>query len=234
MLSSLTLVLPAHNESDNLRWLIPYAAAILPRLAQRCDVVLVDDGSSDGGAELACRLAREAGLQLTVVRHARKSGYGISVGDGLRAARGDFVAFTDADGQFDLADLSHLVPLLAGADLVAGWRARREDAWMRSVVSGIFNALVVLLYGLRVRDVDCAFKLMRREVLDSISLTARSALLNTELFYRARAHGWRIAQTPVPHHPRVAGVRSGARPRAIARAVTELLRLRLRLWRSGA
>jgi glycosyltransferase involved in cell wall biosynthesis len=231
-LSSLTLVLPVHNEAENLVWLLPHAAAVLAGLARHPDLVIVDDGSTDGSGELATTLARELGMPLRVVRHEQKSGYGKTVGDGLRAARGDFVAFTDADGQFEIADLARLVPLLDRADLAAGWREERRDAWARELVSWVFNTLVAVLYRLPYRDVDCALKLMRREVLDSLTLEARSALINAELYYKARYAGWRIAQVPVPHHPRVAGRRSGARPRAIARAIKELLVFRVRIRRS--
>ncbi len=230
-LSSLTLVMPAHNEAESLRRLLPHAAEVLPGIARRVEVVLVDDGSSDGGGELAERLGGELGLEVRVIRHPRKSGYGISVADGLRAARMEYTAFTDADGQFDVADLALLVPdLLGGAALVAGWRRRRQDAAVRSVVSGVFNVALRLLYGLRVRDVDCALKLMRTDFLRSIDLELHSALVNAELFCKARRDGWRIAQVPVPHHPRELGRRSGARPRAVLRAIRELVRYRQR-WR---
>ena len=231
-LSSLTLVLPVHDEAENLTWLLPHAAGVLPQLASRFDLVIVDDGSTDGSGRLAQTLAGELGLALQVVRHEQKSGYGITVGDGLRAARGDFVAFTDADGQFEIADLALLIPLLARADLAAGWREKRRDARAREVVSWVFNTLVAVLYRLPYRDVDCALKLMRREVLESLTLEARSALINAELYYKARYAGWRIAQVAVPHHPRVAGRRSGARPRAVDRAIKELLLFRLRIGRS--
>ena len=231
-LSSLTLVLPAHNERENLSWLLPHIAEVLPGLARSWDLVLVDDGSTDQSGDLARDLARQLGFQITLLRHDTKSGYGITVGDGLRAATGDYVAFTDADGQFEVADLALLVPLLAGADLAAGWREHRRDAPAREVVSWVFNTLVAVLYRLPYKDVDCALKLMRRELLDSVSLEARSALINAELYYKARYAGWRIAQVGVPHHPRVAGRRSGARPRAIARAIKELLLFRLRIRRS--
>jgi glycosyltransferase involved in cell wall biosynthesis len=231
-LGSLTLVLPVHNEVENLRWLLPHIAATLPTIARQFSVVVVDDGSSDGSGQEAQALSATLGLELTVLRHATKRGYGATVGDGLRAANFDFVAFTDADGQFDVADLNLLVPFLDGADLVGGWREHRSDAWPRKLVSGVFNALVMILYQLPYRDVDCALKLMRREVLGSFDLDARSALINTELYYKARRAGWRIAQCAVPHHPRTAGRRSGARPRAIARAIKELVVLRWRVARS--
>ena len=232
LLSSLTLVLPVHDEAENLTWLLPHAAEVLPTLAEHFDLVIVDDGSTDGSGRLASEIADRLGMELRVVRHEQKSGYGKTVGDGLRVAGGDYVAFTDADGQFEIGDLALLVALLDRADLAAGWRQERQDARAREVVSWVFNTLVAILYRLPYRDVDCALKVMRREVLASLTLEARSALINAELYYKARHGGWRIVQVPVPHHPRVAGRRSGARPRALARAIKELLLFRLRIRRS--
>lgn len=229
-LPELSLVLPAHNEAENIRWLLPHLATTLPTLAERFEVVLVDDGSTDGGADVAAAAAAAHGLELRVIRHAQKSGYGVTVADGLRAARHDYVAFTDADGQFEVADLGRLIPLLQTADLVGGYRLAREDAAFRSVIAVVFELCLRLLYGLNVRDVDCAMKVMRREVLESFEIENRSAVMNAELYIKAGARGWRIRQVGVPHHARVAGVRSGARPRAIVRAIKELLLFRIRLW----
>src|SRR5487761_736334 len=128
LLSSLTLVLPVHNEAENLSWLLPHAAEVLPTLAEHFELIVVDDGSTDGGDQLASEIADRLGMELTLIRHGQKSGYGKTVGDGLRMARGDFVAFTDADGQFEIGDLALLVPLLDRADLAAGWRRERQDA----------------------------------------------------------------------------------------------------------
>jgi glycosyltransferase involved in cell wall biosynthesis len=232
-LPGLSLVLPCHNEVDNLRWLLPHIAEVMPALADRWEVVLVDDGSSDGSGDVARAIAAERGFSLQVIRHAQKSGYGVTVADGLRATRLEYSAFTDADGQFEVADFALLIPLLANADLVGGWREERSDAALRSVVSGVFNTLLRVLYGLRVRDVDCAMKVMRTDFLRSIHIESRSALLNAELYIKAQRSGRRVAQVGVPHHPRQMGVRSGARPRAIARAIKELVLFRIRLARRG-
>jgi glycosyltransferase involved in cell wall biosynthesis len=147
-----------------------------------------------------------------------------------------YVAFMDGDGQFDPADLIALAALMPGADLVAGWRRRRADPGYRRIIAGVFNLLVRALYGVRVRDVDCGLKLMRREVLDAAApLLARSALLNTELYFKCQRSGLQITQIAVNHYPRVAGVRSGARLIPILRAIRDLVWLRLRLarhWRA--
>ncbi len=233
--ATLSLVIPAHNEALNMEPVLGAVRRVLPQLAAGWEVVLVDDGSTDGTAATARRVMGDEAAHLTVVTHAHKSGYGISVADGLRAARGDWVGFMDGDGQFDVTDLAKLVALLPQADLVAGWRLRRADPWHRSVVSGTFNVFVKALYGIRYRDVDCGMKLMRREVLEAAApLLARAALLNTELYFKAERSGFRIAQTAIPHHPRLAGRRSGGRLVPILRAVRELVRLRLaiaRTWR---
>jgi hypothetical protein len=144
----------------------------------------------------------------------------------------------DGDGQFDPADLNILADLMPTADLAAGWRRRRADPSYRLVIAGVFNVLVRTLYGVRVRDIDCGLKLMRREVLDAAApLLARSALLNTELYFKSQRSGLRIQQVAVAHYPRVAGVRSGARLIPILRAIRDLVWLRLRLarhWRPSS
>src|ERR1700680_599714 len=112
--------MPAHNESENLHWLLPHVNEVLPKIAKRCDVIIVDDGSTDGTGEVAKSIAGQLGIDLKVVRHEHKSGYGAAVGDGLRAADLDFTAFTDSDGQLDVADLALLGPLVEGDGLGGG------------------------------------------------------------------------------------------------------------------
>jgi len=227
-LSSLSLVLPAHNERENLDWLLPRINESLPTIAERFDVILVDDGSTDGTGELAKQIASRLGMVLHVVRHEGKFGYGAAVGDGLRAADMDYVAFTDADGQLDPADLALLVPLLKDADLVAGWRTSREDPAFRSVISGVFNRLVLFTFRIPVRDVNCALKVVRTATLRKFTLHSRSALINAELYWKVREHGGRFVQVGVPHHPRRKGERKGGRIVPILRATKELVQVRVR------
>jgi glycosyltransferase involved in cell wall biosynthesis len=228
----LSLVIPAHNEAANLPRVVGLALPVLVSLAAGFEVVLVDDGSTDDTVAVARSAMDGYADRLRIVSHSHKSGYGITVADGLRAARGDWIAFMDGDGQFDPRDLRILAERASAADMVTGWRIHRADPWHRSVVSRTFNVLVGLLYGVHFRDVDCGFKLMRRRVLDAASpLLARSALLNTELYFKCQRSGLRVVQVGLNHHPRLAGVRSGGRLRPILRAVVELVRLRVELAR---
>jgi glycosyltransferase involved in cell wall biosynthesis len=220
--------MPAHNESENLRWLLPHINEVLPRIARRFNVVVVDDGSTDGTSEVSRSLARDLGMEMRVVRHERKLGYGAAVGDGLRVADLEYTAFTDSDGQLDPADLQLLVPHLKDAELVAGWRLSREDPAFRSVISGVFNRLVLMTFRIPVKDVNCALKIVRTDMLRRFTLHSRSALINAELYWKVRTHGGRFVQVGVPHHPRRMGRRSGGRLIPILRATKELVQIRLR------
>lgn len=221
--------MPAHNESENLRWLLPHVNDVIPTLFERYNVIIVDDGSTDGTGDVARSIAKQLGMELKVVRHEHKSGYGAAVGDGLRAADLDYTGFTDSDGQLDVADFAKLVPLLKdGADLAAGWRMTREDPAFRSVISGTFNVLVLWTLQIKVRDVNCALKIIRTSTLKRMNLQSRSALLNAEMYWKVGRLGGRYAQVGVPHHPRTMGRRSGGRLIPILRAMKELIQIRFR------
>ncbi len=220
--------MPAHNESENLRWLLPHVNEVLPKLADRFNVVIVDDGSNDDTGNVARSVAKDLGMELKVVRHEHMSGYGAAVGDGLRAADLDYVAFTDADGQLDVADLAKLVPMLKDADMVAGWRMTREDPAFRSIISGVFNQLVLWTLRIDARDVNCALKIIKGSALRRMNLYSRSALINAEMYWKVGRLGGRYVQVGVPHHPRTMGRRSGGRLIPILRASKELIQIRFR------
>jgi len=227
----LSLVMPAHNEAPNMPELMAMVARVLPQLAERFEVVLVDDGSLDGTADAArSSLPEEYRDALRVITHAEKSGYGISVGDGLRAAAGDWIAFSDSDLQFDFTDFLGLATHLNEADLVTGYRQKRADHWKRSVTSGVYNILVTIMYRIRFRDIDCAMKIMSRSYLDAISpIVSRSATINVEMYLKAKQQGLRVKQFPVGHYHRTAGERSGGKIKPIIRAMKELSALQVKI-----
>jgi glycosyltransferase involved in cell wall biosynthesis len=224
-LSGLTVVLPCFNEAANVAQAIQEARWAAVWSADRHQIVVVDDGSTDGTAGIAREVAR-AIPYVTVVQHDHNRGYGAALVTGLRAARMPWVLLTDADLQFDLGQLEHFIPLTTNADVVLGWRIARKDPLHRRVNAAAWNWLVRRTFDLRVRDVDCAFKLVRREVAEDIQLASSGAMISTELLIRAQRNGARIRELGVEHRARLAGEQSGAAPRVVLRALRELRRLR--------
>lgn len=218
----LSLVLPAHNEVLNLEAVVRRALEVLPELTEDFEVIVVDDGSRDGTAELADRLAAES-TKVRVVHHPVNRGYGAALTSGFQAATGDYIMFMDADQQFDPADLAHLAPFMPQADVVAGYRIKRRDPWIRLLYARIFNLCMRLLFGLNVRDIDCAFKVYRADLLKAIEITTAGALINTELLVKAQRAGASIVEVGVRHFPRPTGESSGGSLRVILRAMRETI-----------
>lgn len=218
---SLTFVLPAFNEVENIGRSIERCVEVGAQLGIAFEVIAVDDGSSDG----TCRVvetwvARDP--RVKAIHHPHNCGYGAALRSGLLAARMDRVFFTDADLQFDLAEVSRLLEHASRCGVVAGYRAPRRDPAMRRAMGWGWSRLVGALFGLPVRDVDCAFKVFDRRIFEQIELQSIGALVNTELLVRARALGFTVCEVPVSHFPRAHGVQSGASPRVVFRALREL------------
>jgi dolichol-phosphate mannosyltransferase len=234
-LVDVSLTIPAHNEAENIGRVIQDCMAVLGEGGRTYEIVLVDDASQDDTVEAARAAMGDAATNLTVVTHRGQRGYAITVCDGLRSSRGRVLAFMDGDGQFDPNDLGRLIAGLNTADFVAGIRKRRADPWYRSFVSGVYNRVVRLSFGIREKDFDCGLKVFTRAVWTGVSpIRARSAVFNPEMFFKAHRLGFRVVQVPVEHLPRLAGVRSGGRLIPVARAMRDVIRLRIWLalhWR---
>jgi glycosyltransferase involved in cell wall biosynthesis len=229
---SLSLVLPAYNEEANIAVVVQNALAALPRFTDDFEIIVVDDGSRDRTAAIVTDLANDD-VRVRLHRHGRNRGYGAALATGFRATRGDFVMFMDADRQFDIRDLRLLTPFAAEYDIVAGFRMERNDPLHRRLFAEVFNVSVRVLFGVHLRDIDCAFKLFRGDLLRGMELTAPGALINTEIQAKARRQGARLEQVGVHHYPRVAGEATGGSPRVILRAMRETLALwwRMRWYR---
>jgi glycosyltransferase involved in cell wall biosynthesis len=220
----LSLVFPVFDEEDNIAAVLDQALALAPRLAASFEIVVVDDGSRDRSVQIVeAWRAREPRVRL--LRHAANRGYGAALRAGLRGARGELVFFSDADLQFDLDALGELLAHARDFDIVAGYRMPRRDPWGRRLLARGWGALVNAIFDLQVRDIDCAFKVFRRHVLESIPIASVGACVNTEILVRARQAGFRIHQIPVGHERRRCGRQSGARPSVILRALFELVLL---------
>jgi len=217
--------LPCHNEQGNVEGVVRAAVRALEALQVPFEVIVVDDGSTDRTPHVAEALAAED-PRVRVVRHDRNRGYGAALRTGFFSARYPWVLLVDGDGQFDPGDVVRLLPHAASADLVVGYRLRRRDPPHRRLFAWLWNTLVRMWFGVRVRDVDCGFKLLRTKVVQELPLRATGAFLSTELLCRAARCGARIVEAGVPHYPRPWGRQSGARPDVVLRAFLELWRLR--------
>jgi len=231
-LQGLSFFFPALNEEDNVAPIVNEALTVLPRFADDVEITVVDDGSNDRTGEIADELASKD-PRIRVIHHGARRGYGGAVRSGLVAATKPWVFFTDGDRQFALEDLGRLIEAADGADAVVGYRIKRADPARRLFVAWVYNRLIRLLFGGGWRDVDCAFKLFRREVFVRVPLErvrSNGAFFSPELLITLRRAGVRVRQVGVRHFPRTAHEPKGASPRVIVRAIRDLLRLRARLW----
>lgn len=219
---SLTVFFPMHNEEENAERSVQRALEVLPKLVRDFEVICVNDGSQDRTGEICDALA--IGIdQVRVVHHEVNKGYGAAVKSGFAAAQHDLVFFTDGDLQFDLAELELFLERLDEADVIVGYRKKRQDPPHRLLNGWLWNKLMWLVLGLKFRDVDCAFKLIRREYLDKIGpLETDGAMLSAELLVKLKRSGARMLEMGVSHYPRPSGESSGANPSVIFKAFLEL------------
>ncbi len=225
----LSVFFPCYNEEANVERTTRAAVKACERLVEHrmladYEVIIVNDGSKDRTAELADRLAAEH-AKVRAVHNNPNRGYGGALQRGYREARMDYVFYTDGDGQFDFEEIEKLLPLLAEWDIVSAYRMNRQDPLQRKINAFCWGTLVNLLFRMRIRDVDCAFKIFPGELFERIDLRSTGALIDTEVLAKAKNLGYRIGQIGVHHYPRTAGQQTGANFRVILRAFRELFKL---------
>src|SRR5438046_1826169 len=204
MISSLSYVFPMYNEIGNLERTVREATEVGLRITPDLEIVVVDDASTDGSGELADRLATE-NSHLRVVHHATNRKLGGALKTGFAAASRQWVLYIDSDLPIRMEDALAAVPLTDHADMVIGYRMNRCEGLKREVMSWCYNRMIRLLFGLKVRDVNFAFKLFRREVLRQVHLESEGSFIDAELLLGARQAGFRIAEIGMNYYPRVAG-----------------------------
>lgn len=221
---SISVFFPCFNEQAAVETLTRKTLAVLNKLTDDFEVIIVNDGSGDNTAVIAERLAKEI-PQVRVIHHPRNLGYGLALRSGFRAATKELVFYTDGDNQFNVEELADILPLIDQYDIVSCYRINRQEGLVRKFNAFCWTRLVCLLFGLKLRDIDCAFKLYHRRIFDDMNLISAGALIDTEVLARAARKGYTIVQRGVRHYPRMAGRPTGANIRVIFRAFRELFHL---------
>jgi glycosyltransferase involved in cell wall biosynthesis len=221
----LSVFFPAYNDSGTIASLVISALKTAERLTTDFEVIIVNDGSVDRTAEIADELARTY-PQVRVIHHQRNRGYGGALRSGLAAATRDLVFYTDGDAQYDPAEMAQLWEAFdERVDLVNGYKISRSDPLHRIVIGRIYHHTVKLLFGLRVRDVDCDFRLMRRAIFDRVALEKNSGVICLEMMKKIQDAGFRIAEVPVHHYHRSYGRSQFFNFRRLAKTAVDVMKL---------
>ncbi|MGA2911248.1 MAG: glycosyltransferase family 2 protein [Candidatus Levyibacteriota bacterium] len=225
--SELSIFFPFWNEQENIEAVIQKAILVAQKVTDKWEIIIIDDGSSDKTLEIAKQLAKQE-PRLIVVSHEKNRGYGAALKTGFAKARYDLVVFNDGDGQFDLAEITKFLDRIENADLVIGYRKKRLDSPLRHVLMNMLKVWDLVLFGFHFKDIDCGFKLFKKEALSKIlPFQSEGAMITTEILAKAKRAHLKIVQVEVNHYPRIYGNQSGGNLRVIVRAVKESLSL----WR---
>jgi len=218
--------MPAFNEEGNIATTIIDARLAANEVALDYEIIVVDDGSTDRTAEVVKELAKND-QKIHLVQHAHNMGYGAAIKTGLKSCKLDWIFFTDSDGQFHYDELAKFAKAHVQYDLIIGYRKKRMDPFHRVFVAQVLLKIWnFVLFGLTVRDVDCAYKLFKKEVRDAVKLETESAITVTEFIVKAKDLGYKMIQLPVHHYPRKFGHQTGGNWRVILRAARESFILR--------
>ena len=222
---SLSVFFPAFNEEKNIGDTVQKALSLLPKFASQFEIVVVNDGSIDHTREIVENIVKD-NPQVRLVNHQQNLGYGAALKTGFYNCQFPLIAFTDSDGQFDINQLDRFLEEIDSYDLVVGFRIKRAERVFRFWSAKAWGFLMRLLFGLNVKDIDCGFKLVRKEVLEKIpKLESTGALISAELLIKTKKAGFKICEIGVDHFPRKAGQQTGANFKVILKAFWELLKL---------
>ena len=224
-LDQLSIFFPAYNEEAHINQTVQQALKIAPQVAKKFEILVINDGSQDRTEEIVNQIVAQH-KQVRQLVHSVNSGYGEALKTGFYNTQYDWIVFTDSDGQFDFAEIEQFIRTQqeTGADMVIGYYRKRAVSWRRKLNTWVWQQIVGFLFGLRVRDIDCGFKLIHRRVIDQIPRleSGRGAFISSELLIKAQKQGFKIIEIPVTHHPRKAGRGTGADLNVILRSFWDL------------
>lgn len=229
----LSVFFPAYNEEVNIEKTVTKAVAVLEKIAKKWEIIVVNDGSTDKTGEIAEELIKKDS-RIRMITHTPNRGYGAALKSGFYHSQYNLIAFADIDGQFDFSEITKFLETQkkTEADLVIGYYLKRQAPFYRVWGSRfLWQPAVYLLFGLRVKDIDCGFKLIRKEVIDKVPRleAERGPFISSELLIKAKKAGFKIVEVGVHHYPREAGQATGASLKVIFSGFFDLFRLRRRL-----
>ena len=221
--SEISIFFPFWNEEQNIESVIKKAIPVADSIAEKWEIIMVDDGSSDKTLEIAKKLA-SSDTRLIVAPHGKNRGYGAALKTGFEKARYELVVFNDGDGQFDFSEVSKFLSKIESADMVIGFRKKRLDNPFRHLLMNLLKIWDFVFFGFHFKDIDCGFKLFKKEALKKISpLTSEGAMITTEILARSKKAKLKILEVEVNHYPRIYGNQGGGNLRVIIRAIKESL-----------
>lgn len=222
---SISAFFPAYNDGGTIASMVLSAIMVLETLTDDYEVIVINDGSADYTPQILDRLAADY-ERVRVIHHTRNKGYGGALRTGFASANKDWIFYTDGDAQYDVRDLGKLYPLLTdGVDMAQGYKISRNDPWYRQLIGGLYHYTVKLAFGLRLHDVDCDFRLIRRAVFDKVKLTRNSGVICVEMMKKIQDHGFVIVEGPVSHYHRAYGKSQFFNFRRVFRVGVDLIKL---------
>jgi glycosyltransferase involved in cell wall biosynthesis len=229
---SLSVFFPAYNDAPSLPSLIQNTFEVLRSHVDDFEVIVVNDGSFDMTGEVLAALAREYAPRMRVITHPENRGYGGALRSGFAAATKDLVFYTDGDGQYDVRELPKLLDKMSpDVGLVNGYKLERNDPQHRIWIGNVYNAFARFLFRIQIRDVDCDFRLIRRQLLEEIKLTSTSGTICVELVRKLEMTPYRVEEVGVHHYPRLHGRSQFFRVRSLLKTLHQLVKLYLQLWK---
>lgn len=224
MIKEISVFFPFYNEQGNIEQVVQKAVSVLEKVAISYEVIIVDDGSFDNTDKIANSLT-QVNSNIRLISHPTNLGYGEALKSGFYNAKYELIAFTDGDGQFDISEIESFLPYFPEYDFVIGYRKKRVDPLHRRVNGKLYRGFIWLIFGLRVHDIDCAFKVIKKEVLNKIpKLESSGALISAELIIKVQKAGFKIKEIPVTHLPRLVGTPTGANPKVIMKMFREVVK----------
>jgi len=223
---SISVVLPAHNEAENILTTVENCVSYLENNVSDYEVVVVNDGSSDDTQKIVEEMG-STNSKIVLVNHPVNMGYGSALRSGFDKSSSEYIFFMDSDGQFDINDLDRLIPLVSAQDVVIGYREDRADSFPRLLNAWLYGLYIYLTFGLKVRDMDCAFKIFPTKAYQDIRpIKSGGALFSAEFLIKLKRNGFKLSEVPVRHYPRQFGTQSGANLKVILRMFKESWQLR--------